>query len=155
MAHNMKKIIFLFVTIIIAFSSCDKGPPPVSVTINAITVNSFPQLNPYGDEWDVVDGADLYFAINEGDNPGNFLLVSSTYYENSTVPVNFTHGFPYTIGSIRDAWTLSLWNYDNGNDDDIVSAFSFIPNDYYVKGRNTITLTNNSGACELNVTWNY
>jgi len=151
----MKKNIFPLVIILIAFSSCDKGPPPVSVTINAITVNAFPALNPYGDEWDVVDGADLYFAVNEGDNPGNFLLVGPDYLENAVVPVNFTHGFPYTITTIHDAWTVSLWDYDNGNDDDLVSAFSFIPNDDYVKGRTTINLTNATGAIELSVTWNY
>jgi len=135
--------------------STDSSPNYTNVKILSMTVTGIPFTTTSGGGWDITNGPDVYFTIN--DPLGNVLMKGSTINDvvQSRLPLawNFTQAM--LITNLSTTFSVRLYDYDFPDADDYMGGYYFTMSDYKTGYPKVITLQNASSAVKLefNVEW--
>ena len=105
--------------------SCADQITPIKIRISTIKITDFPQYDG-GSSWDFGSGPDIYVEL---------LLGNTTIHEQPTMfeNANATQDYTYTPSSLVDLtdataqYTIRLYDYDSGSDDDFMGGILFYP----------------------------
>ena len=135
--------------------STDQSPNYTNVKILKTTVTGIPFTNANGGGWDVSNGPDVYFTIN--DPLGNELIKSPTTNDviQSKLPLSFNFIQAMQITNLATRFSFNLFDYDFPDADDYMGGYYFTMNDYKSGYPKVITFQspNSSIKLEFNVEW--
>ena len=139
---------------------CSRQKTPSSIDIANVRVTEFPATEPDGTSWDFSltgDGrADIYVVVSFGTS---VIYDSPTFFENANSSQDYdfepSSGIRLTNPTER-RYTVALYDYDSGGDDDFMGAIEFTP--YSDDNGFPSTLFLDAGGTvsfELQVTYNF
>lgn len=129
--------------------------PPVSVTINNLSVTAWPETDPATFlQWDFIDGADLIFTLVRGNTE---ILAGSSSHDNATSGsiYDWASDFPLMLLEMDDTYTINLYDSDATSDDDLMGSASFIPGNNMSGLPSTLVVAQGDVSFTLDLTWNY
>lgn len=171
MKKNFLLSSILIVTLATLFNSCSKDGGTSSkvysrVGISRLTILSYPQTLPYGDDWDdALTGVypDIYFRITKsGTIAALYALPTSSRKENLRVvdlPFSWSQnsgGTFFTHNDLNQAIDIDLYDYDSTTSDEYIGTVTVDFNDYITgssKYPGTITKTLGSVSVKLELAW--
>ncbi len=140
------------------FGGANCGDTLVSIllTIDKITVNSYPTTRANGQSWDVADGADAFMSLTIGSSPSTNGYSSETINNVTGSTLVYNAGLPTNTGGAHTInWTLSMWDADAGNINEAMANIVFSPTALGAGNPSTINLKNADLDVTLDVTWKY
>ncbi len=151
-------VVFAMATMLI-FSACTEllSPPPAnpkSVKILSVTITSLPFKNSNGNNWDVLNGPDVYFSIKWGVH----VLFSSNKKDNlkqSDLPALFYLSTPLNIPDFTSR-EIKVLDSDAPDGDDHIGTLNFSASDYVFsnpKYPSTVELSNGQLKATLQLKW--
>jgi len=132
--------------------------PPTNAYIKKITVSAMPFINGSGSGWDISNGPDVYFDIE--DFPGTIYYNYNTadIYSDVTsgsLPISWSFAAPYFhVPDINTAFYIGLTDYDTPDPDDFIGWSSPFTLSSYTTYPPTVTLTASNGiTITLDIQW--
>lgn len=155
----LKNIILL--SIVLGFlacgEDCDNSDNLISLSVVEISVISFPNLKPNGDEWDdsFLDSefpADLAISVSSGNEE---IGQSDAYKANVISPTRTTFEDRYFISEVDEELTISIFDMDDNNEVEFIGSVSKTPKEIYSESACTslFTFSENNLVIEIAVTY--
>lgn len=129
------------------------------VKITKVTLTSIPFTTTSGTGWDLLDGPDIFFQIQNISGTSLFDIRNTFNIVNNVVPANlpivWTLTTPYDITDLTQWKFIHFYDNDTTVNDDMSYASFLLSN--YTSGSNpypaTVTQTQNGITITLNLTW--
>jgi hypothetical protein len=163
-AGKTAKMLSMFALAFSLFTSCNKSeskpaepapaPAPVytNFKITSVKITAMPFLNGNNVSWDLADGPDVFF--NMEDVNSNVLFNGSTSrYNNisqSSLPLNWNFGTAYAITNLGVTHFVTLYDYDTRDPNDLIGFVGFKMEDH--KSGYPSTVTKSSGGISVTIT---
>jgi len=146
----------------LAFTNCKKEetkpeePAPVAPNytnfkITSIKINSIPMVDGSGASWDISNGADLFFNIEDVNS--NVLFNGSGSVSNdvttSQFPISWNFTSSYNITNTSIAQYITVYDYDTADPNDLIGYIGFIMDNH--KSGYPTSITKTSGSLSITI----
>lgn len=163
---KIKQTFFLIISFlsILMFNSCKKSDPVTpapnytNFKITNVKVNSIPQIDPNGNDWDLGGYPDIYFNMEDVNNIVLFDGSGNPFTNVTQLPIswNFTNSYQITNTSITHYVTVyddDLGPTTSNIYDELIGYVGFKMDDYKSGYQTTITKTNGSLSVTITGVW--
>ena len=137
---------------------CGTEKTPASIKITQIALNSFPDLDNNGNDWDfahVGDNPDVFLSINSGSIAND---VQTTQVENEAFSGLTPYFRPVTalvLSNPANTYTIGVWDYDTTDPDDLMGTINFTPNNFKSGFPQSFNLSSGGISLTVDVVWNF
>lgn len=157
----MKKIHIAGCIILLLLNACkkkNKEPEPIRYTnfkILKITVHSIPFKDKNGEDWDLLDGPDVFYKMETENGQVLFDGTNSKQEDVSSkdLPLNWNFVTAYPITNINVAQFVTLYDYDTFNANDLIGFVGFKLSDYSSDYPKQITKTTGGISITISGEW--
>jgi len=136
---------------------CSVQLTPTTIKITKIVVKKFPDSND-GVFWDPFDLSDADIYIQVLNSSETIIYDSDIYYPDASglnIEYEFIPESPINLTSFLNINFIVLYDYDDLNSDDLISALAFTPYESTGGFPTTISRTNTLGTFECDITFEY
>lgn len=160
----MKKSLTLIICLFIigglaVLNSCKKDsettPNYSNFKITSVKITAMPFVNSNSTSWDLANGPDVYFNMEDVNN--NILMDGSSSYSSnissSNLPLNWNLISAYQITNISITHYVTVYDYDSPDPDDLIGYAGFKMEDHKSGYPTTITATNGELSITILGSW--
>lgn len=160
------KIILAISVIALAFSSCKKKetktlePTPTTPNytnfkITSVKITAMPFVNTSGSSWDISDGADVFFNMEDVNSNIIFNGSGSSISDvvSGDLPLSWVFSSAYQITNTSVSHYVTVYDYDSLDPNDLIGYVGFKMDDHKSGYPTTISKTNGSLSVTIIGSW--